>query len=329
MNIRESIRRAAGRTIIDGGFRVLSRFGRFKAELRGELRGLEVIRDLPYLDTGQREHRLDVYRPTERTGPLPVVLYVHGGGFRILSKESHWVMAKSFAEQGSLVFNMSYRLAPENPFPAGFEDVCAAWLWVIKNAARLGGDPSRIVVAGESAGANLISSLVLATCYERPEPCARGVFKAGVVPVAAIPFCGILQVSDIVRFQRRRGDLPVWIVDRLVEVSAGYLGAESAEPGAHPLADPLLIYEDDTPVARALPPFFMSVGTRDPILDDTRRMHAALDARGVPVESLYCPGELHAFQAFTWRPESKRSWDATFRFLANVLDSPTDLELAG
>ena len=329
MNIQQSIRRAVGRTLIDGGFRALSRVGRLKAEVRGELRGLDVREDIPYLETGRREHRLDIYRRRDSSGPLPVVLYVHGGGFRILSKESHWIMAKRFADQGYLVFNISYRLAPKDPFPAGLEDVCAAWLWVVKNAARFGGDPSRIVVAGESAGANLVSSLVLATCYARTEPSARGVFQAGVVPVAAVPYCGIFQVSDITRFRRRRKDLPVWLIDRLVEVSAAYLGAEDVEPGAHPLADPLLVYEGASPPDRPLPPFFMSVGTRDPILDDTRRMQQALEARGVQVESLYCPGEVHAFQAFTWREASRRSWQRTFRFLEGVLEAPSDLDHAG
>jgi len=283
--------------------------------MRGELRDLSVIEDVPYLETGRGEHRLDVYRRSDHEGVLPIVLYVHGGGFRILSKDSHWVMAKKFADAGYLVFNMNYRLAPENPFPAGLEDVCAAWLWVLRNARRFGGDPTRIVVAGESAGANLISSLVLMTCTQRDESFARGVFDAGVVPVAAIPYCGLLQVSDVERFSRRRSDLPLWIVDRMVEVSAAYLGVESAQVGMAPLADPLLVYESNEQPLRPYPPFFMSVGTKDPVLDDTRRMHAALEARGVRVETAYYPGELHAFQAFTWRDASGASWGETFRFL--------------
>ena len=56
-------------------------------------------------DTGLLEHRLDIYRPRESSGPLPIVLYIHGGGFRILSKDTHWVMGLAFARREFLVFN--------------------------------------------------------------------------------------------------------------------------------------------------------------------------------------------------------------------------------
>src|SRR5690606_5988723 len=122
------------------------------------------------------EHRLDVYRPAHAEGPRPVVLYVHGGGFRILSKETHWLMGLYFARRGYVVFNIGYRLAPKHPFPAALEDSADALGWVVQNAHRYGGDPTRLVLAGESAGANLVTSLTLACCYRREEPYARRVF---------------------------------------------------------------------------------------------------------------------------------------------------------
>src|SRR5262249_2103530 len=148
----------------------LTVLGRLHPDANPQRHRIEVERDIPYLPTGDRAHLLDVYRPTSSDGPLPVVLYVHGGGFRILSKDTHWVMGLSFASKGYLVFNINYRLAPRAPFPAALEDTCAAFAWVVRHAARWNGDVGRMVLAGESAGANLVTALSVATSYRRPEP---------------------------------------------------------------------------------------------------------------------------------------------------------------
>lgn len=309
------LRRRTGALIVDNFFNVLARAGRLHPMARPERHGLEVVRDLPYLPTGQVEHRLDVYRPIERKGPLPVVLYVHGGGFRILSKETHWVMALGFARHGYVVVNISYRLAPKHPFPAAVEDACAAYRWVAEHAAEYGGNPSRMILAGESAGANLVTGLAVASAYRREEPFARAVFDTGVSPVAAVPACGILQVSDTDRFARRR-PISAWLQDRLSEVSDAYLGgANLAQPGALDLADPLHVLERGAEPDRPLPPFFVPVGTRDVLLDDTRRLKAALDRLGVTCEARFYEGEVHAFHAMVFRRAARKCWGDMFRFL--------------
>src|SRR5690606_7492163 len=142
------------------------------------------------------EHRLDVYRPRDRGRALPIVFYVHGGGFRILSKDTHWLMGLAFARRGYLVFNIGYRLAPEHPFPCAVEDVADAFAWMVDHAEADGGDLSRVVYAGESAGANLVTSLALQTVFEREESFARRVFETGISPKAVVPACGLFQVSD-------------------------------------------------------------------------------------------------------------------------------------
>lgn len=281
------------------------------------MHGVEVLRDVAYGPYGTA-HQLDVYRPVARRGPLPAVLYLHGGGFRILSKETHWLMGLAFAREGFVVFNANYRLAPDHPFPAAAQDACAVYRWVLDNAARYGGDAARVVVAGESAGANLATVLTVAACYERPEPWARAVFDRGAVPIAAIPACGILQVTDIARFQRRRA-LPPVLTDRIAEVGRGYVGA--TDPAYGGLADPLCVLEVDAP-RRALPPFFVPVGTADPILDDSRRLAAALARHGVDHEARYYDGEVHAFHAFVWRDAARCCWADTHRFLDRVAPRP-------
>ncbi|NUP07372.1 MAG: alpha/beta hydrolase [Polyangiaceae bacterium] len=325
-----SVRRALGAFLVDGFFTNGSRLAKLHPLARPERHGVELVADVAYGASGRSEHLLDVYRPIDgaahdglrarhaRSGARPVVLYVHGGGFRILSKESHFLMALAFARRGYVVFNINYRLAPKHPYPAAIEDCADAYAWVVENAARFGGDPSRILLAGESAGANLVTSMTVAAAYDRPEPYARRILETGIVPKATIPACGILQVSDVERLARRRRISP-FILDRLLEVSTVYLPLGSAA-GACELADPLCIIERSGPPARALPPFFIPCGTKDPLLDDTRRLGKALATIGVRADVRIYPGEPHAFHALMWRPHARKCWAETYAFLDEVLD---------
>jgi acetyl esterase len=231
-------------------------------------------------------------------------------------------MALSFARHGYLVFNVNYRLAPGHPYPAALEDCAAAYAWVVANAHRYGGDVSRLILAGESAGANLVTALTVAACFERPAEPARRVFSTAVVPRAVVPACGILQVSDVDRLVRRR-PLPSWLVDRLVEVQRAYLPGDLTE-AERELADPLCVLETDEPAVRPLPPFFAAVGTKDPLLDDTRRLGRALARRGVRCLTRYYTGEVHAFHALVFRPQARACWRDTFGFLDAIVppDAP-------
>ena len=315
VQLQKRLRLGAGHVISDGALNVFAQAARRAPAARPERHNVEVIRDVPYMDTDRRAHHLDVYRPTKHPGPWPIVLYVHGGGFRMLSKDSHWVMGLAYARQGYLVFNISYRLAPKHRYPAAIEDVCHALAWVAALAEKYGGDPSRVVFAGESAGANLVTALTVATCYQRPEPYARIAWDTGLVANAVVPACGLLQVTDPERFTRRRS-LPVWLSSVILEVSRTYLG-DYRQPtiGELDMADPLLVLERGVAPDRPLPPFFIPCGTRDPLIEDSRRLHAALRALDVDAEAAYYEGEVHAFHAMVWRRAARRCWRDTYAFL--------------
>jgi len=288
-----------------------------------ELYDVDVVRNIPYVPGAGEDNSLDIYRPVTFEGPWPVVMYIHGGSFRIMSKDSHWMMAMAYARRGYLVVNVNYRLAPKHPYPAALKDVSKAWLWLLRNVHRFGGDPSRIVIAGESAGGNLATALAIETTFARPEPWAREVFEAGRVPDAVVACCGILQVSDPERFGRD-GSLPAIVLDRILEVRDGYLpqGTRTAN-GASSLADPLLVLESDARPDRPLPPFFVPVGGADPIVTDSLRLGEALSRRGGEVASRVYEGEPHAFTALTWRAQAKAAWRDTHAFLANMLPKAT------
>ncbi len=309
------LRVRAGRAVTDAAWAALAHTSRRLPHARPERHGLERLSDIPYLDTARAHHTLDVYRPRDRRGPLPVVLYIHGGGFRILSKDTHGLLSIAFSRRGYVVFNINYRLAPAHPFPAAVEDACAALAWVIDNAARYGGDPNRLVLAGESAGANLVTSLAVAASWPRPEPYARRVWEANPRIAAVLPACGIFQVTDVDRLHRRKRRLSSFIRDRLHKVEHSYLPATHPRGAFRDLADPLLWLERADPPPRPLPPFFAGVGTADPLLDDTRRLAAALTRLGATSEVKYYPGEIHAFHALMWRAAARAFWRDTFAFL--------------
>ena len=104
-----------------------------------------------------------VYTP-HGTGPFPVIVYTHGGGWVIATNDTYDASARGLCDAvNAIVVSVEYRKAPEHRFPAAHQDAFAAYHWVLQNAAELGGDPERVAVAGESAGGNLaVATAILA-----------------------------------------------------------------------------------------------------------------------------------------------------------------------
>ena len=286
-------------------------------------RSLSVIhRGVPYIQDGDPAHTLDIYRPRDAGGPLPVLVYIHGGGFTMCSKDTHRAIALAYSHYGKMaVFNVNYRLAPRHRYPAATEDVAAAYAWVVENAARYGGDPSRIVVGGESAGGNLTLALGVMASYERPETFARRVFDLFRPPLALLVLCGLLQVSDPDRFLKEKAaEIPGRRLSMhqgiARDVSKAYLGQgfESPDP-ERILADPLLILESGARPDRPFPDVFTMVGDKDILISDTRRLEAALARLGLPCEARYYNGVGHAFQTLFWKSQALDFWRDNFRFL--------------
>jgi acetyl esterase len=279
---------------------------------------VSMVRDVVYGPSDEAHHRLDVYIPTRADKALPVVMYVHGGGFAMLSKETHRVMALAIARAGYVVFNINYRLGPTHVYPAPLEDVCEALLWCKENAARFGGDASRIAIAGESAGGNLVTALAVAHAYRRAESFARRVFDADVSLRAVIATYGFLDLGYTQSYVEHP-KLPGWAKAMLVDAARSYVGPDWRR-AAHiaPLASPLRIIEERAP-ERAMPPFLVSVGTRDPLLTCSRRLKAALDGHGVRCDFHLSPGGIHGFDAMVWRPPAREKWRAAHAFLEELL----------
>jgi acetyl esterase/lipase len=130
-------------------------------QLREPYAGVTVTRDERY-GTDER-HRLDVFRPNDAASASPVLLFVHGGAYERGDKRAagspFYDNVMLWAAGHKMVgVNMTYRLAPANPWPAAVEDIAAAVAWTHANVARFGGDPDRIVLMGHSAGATHVAS---------------------------------------------------------------------------------------------------------------------------------------------------------------------------
>ena len=125
-----------------------------------------------------------LYRPDEVTDQrLPVIVYYHGGGWVIADIDVYDAAPRALAKKANaIVVSAEYRHAPENKFPAAHDDAFAAYRWVLQNAAEWGGDPSRIAVAGESAGGNLAANVAI---MARDENVQMPMHMLLVYPVAA------------------------------------------------------------------------------------------------------------------------------------------------
>jgi acetyl esterase len=269
--------------------------------------------DVPYTDSGLVAHRLDVHAPRVSSGKLPVLFHVHGGGFRILSKNSHRAIARRYAAAGYLVVNVNYRLTPEGQYPAALEDVCQALLWTLKNAESYGGDLSRLAYAGESAGANLVLCAAMLGCFEQPEPWAKAVFDAKPSPAAVLPACGLFEVHHAARYLDD-DKLPRWLRARIKVICEAYLGDDQASS----LASPLHLLESDEEPKRALPPMFAVCGDIDPVLDDSLRLGKALKQRGNAGGVELYRGSHHAFHVF-FSANAQRAWADQLAFLERHL----------
>lgn len=292
-----------------------SQLGKFHPAWNPMTHDVEVISHVPYLPSGSHFHMLDVYRLQRMQKQAPVVLYIHGGGFSMLSKESHWIMALMFARAGYVVFNINYTLSTSAPFPAAVEDSLSALKFVLENADVYGGSAEEIIVAGESAGANLALSVALSACHSNvSNSLANEIYSLKPKIKALMLGCGLYEVGNIERF---RGKIPDIFLPILEHISETYLG--SSLIGQRPLADPLSFLESSEKLMREMPSVFLFCGGSDPILEDTCRLQNAFKSRKINSTLKIYPDRHHAFHAFVPIDQVARNcWQDQIEFLEKL-----------
>ena len=164
-----------------------------------------VTRDIPYATVHERQV-LDVYSP-DGAKNLPVVFWIHGGGWQAGDKRMVGVKPQAFTEAGFVFVSTNYRLLPTVDMAALTSDVATALGWVHKNIATYGGDPARLLVMGHSAGAQLAALMCTDEKYVNAEGFSLTTIK-GCVPVDADTF-DIPAIIEVAETRARVHHLPL------------------------------------------------------------------------------------------------------------------------
>lgn len=283
----------------------LDLFGFVDEAVPGPTHEIRFVEDIRY-GNGD-EQLLDYIEPAD-AAPRGVVVFVHGGGFRTMSKSTHRPLASILAKAGYAVVNIDYRLAPEHPYPAAVEDATDALIWMAGQMESWHLPDDRVVFAGESSGANIALSVALATCFEIDEPWARRAWDSGIVAWGIAPICGFLQVSGPERLDPE-GTMPSVVRDRFYESARDYLPESFQDPAVAPMgADPLRFLEQTSPPSRSMPWIMAAAGSRDPVLNDTLRLADATERLGGRSYVRVYEGEPHSFHTYLWRDAAREFW---------------------
>ena len=212
---------------------------------------------------------------TPRGGPEPrLLLYVHGGGFTVGS--SHMLrdlLARLALASKARVLSVDYRLAPEHPWPAGLDDLRAAWRSALAEYA-----PKQIVLAGDSAGANLVLALLL-ELRDRGE----------VLPAGCVLFSPWVDLGCTATSFETNADVDILSRQPMLSDAAGYAGGgDPSRPSLSPLRAELA----------GLPPLYLQVGGAELLLDDAEAFTARARAAGVRATLDVFDDQVHDFQTF-------------------------------
>ena len=230
--------------------------------------------DKPYGSDPQQFAR--IYRPAAAGGAaLPVIVYYHGGGWVIADVQTYDATPRFLAKQlNAIVVSVEYRHAPEFKFPAQHEDAATAYKWVLAHAASWGGDPSRVALAGESAGGNLA---VATAIYARDHGLTKPVHVLAVYPIANSSMT-LPSRTDSANAKPLNAAMLPWFAHYYVRTPA-----DQQDPRINLVAADL----------RGLPPTTIVNAQIDPLRSDGETLAQAMRAAGDKVEQRTFPGVTH------------------------------------
>jgi acetyl esterase len=222
--------------------------------------------------------KLRIYTPAGR-GPFPLLMFFHGSGFLLCSIDTHDGMCRNLAAGiGCVVVSVDYRLAPEHKFPAGLDDCLTATRWAAAHAAELGIDPTRIMLAGDSAGGNMAAVTAIRVRDESgPTLCGQML----LYPVTDYHTPGTPSYAENADGYGLTRDTMEWFWGHYLKDPA-----EAENPYASPLRAPDLT---------RLPPAYVMSAEYDPLRDEAELYGERLRAARVPVEISRRPGMNHGF----------------------------------
>jgi acetyl esterase len=243
-----------------------------------------------------------IYRP-ETAGPVPTVVFFHGGGFVIGDIETHDNQCRLLCrETGSVVVSIDYRLAPEAPGPTAVDDCVAATRWVAETVGELGGDADRVAVAGDSAGGNL-AAVTAQICRDDGGPAlAAQLLIYPAVDLGQDP-------GEVYPSRLANADGYFLTADDMLWFSGHYVGgADPADPRLSPIHGRL----------DGLPPAVVATAEYDPLRDEGEAYARALEEAGVQVTCRRYAGLIHGFfDLSAWSPGAR---DAVIQVCADFAD---------
>lgn len=242
-----------------------------------------------------------IYRPASMSGPVPTLVYAHGGGFVFCDLDSHDGLCRSFANLiPAVVVSVDYRLAPEHRWPAAAEDAFAVAQWAARNSDALGGDASGIVVGGDSAGGNLAAAAAL-MARDRGAPALAA--QLLLYPMIAPAFDTESYRAFGKGFYNPRLALQ-WYWDQYVP---------SPADREHPYASPL------NADLRGLPPAVVVIAGHDPLRDEAITYGDALEAADVATVQCRYDGGIHGFMTMPVLDLAQRARVGACRELSRLL----------
>jgi len=219
-----------------------------------------------------------VYTPNA-SAPRPAMVYFHGGGWVVCDLDTHDVVCRAIARRaGAVVVSVDYRLAPEHKFPAAVVDCYAATAWVAANATKLGINPKRIAVGGDSAGGNLGAVVSLKSRDENGPAIALEVMVYPVTDLSSFATPSYQEFAE--GYQLTRAEME-WFRDHYLR---SMLDAHS------PYASPLVASD-----LRGLPPALIITAECDPLRDEGEAYAKRLQQAGVAVTYTCYAGMIHPF----------------------------------
>ena len=227
---------------------------------------------------------LRFYTPRGLKGPAPALVFFHGGGWIYGNLDSHDALCRFLAEEAQVrVIAVDYRLGPEAPFPAAWDDCWAAWKWISEHAQGLGIDPSRIAVGGDSAGGNLAAITALHAAGEDPST-GSGQAASPALQLLIYPATDFVEVSA----SRETYADGFFLTKAFMD-----LAQENYLVGNEDKSDRRLspLHHDPTGVA---PAYVVTAGF-DPLLDEGRAYADKMVEAGVQVEYVCEDGLIHGF----------------------------------
>ncbi len=249
------------------------------APLKTKREEVSAIRDI-WLAGPAGEMAALVYTPLageDREDLLPVIVFFHGGGWVVGSLKSHDAMCRRLSNAAeAIVLSVDYRLAPEAKYPAAAEDCYAATVWASKFIENFGGDPTRLVVCGDSAGGNL-AAVVALMARDRGGPAIAG--QVLLYPITDHNF-------DTKSYQEN-GSGYFLTTETMKWFWKHYLA--TPEQGSDPYASPLRAD------LQGLPPAIVLTAEFDPLRDEANAFASRLQEAGVTVRRIACLGQVHGF----------------------------------